>query len=119
MIAMKRISARLLGGVVLALSHAPAAVAQDTVRVAVVATSGEPSAIGAVVALSRGAGPTLVRRIHSDGSYLSAGDGRAHFGLGANDDPVTLTVQWPEGPSEEWKGLEVDREHVLRQGEGK
>jgi 2',3'-cyclic-nucleotide 2'-phosphodiesterase/3'-nucleotidase len=39
MIAMKRISARLLAGVVLALSHAPAGVAQDTVRVAVVATT--------------------------------------------------------------------------------
>jgi len=61
----------------------------------------------------------LRRRAHTDGSYLSASDIRVHFGLGAWTQAVTVLVEWPGGPKEEFGMLQVDRTVLLRQGSGK
>jgi hypothetical protein len=58
----------------------------------------------------------LVRRVHTDGSYASAGDPRLAFGLGSASTPVTVRVLWPQGTSEEFKNLAVDRYWVLEPG---
>lgn len=75
-------------------------------------------AIGTVVGLVRDGRPTLWRRVHRDGSYLSANDARLHFGLG--DQPVIdeVLVRWPGGRWERWTGLEGSRLHVLVEGDG-
>ena len=75
--------------------------------------------IGARVSVSRSNGQTLMRRSRSDGSYASANDPRVLLGLGTSADPVTVRVQWPDGKTEEWPNLPVDRWTTLRQGTGK
>jgi hypothetical protein len=77
--------------------------------------------IGARVTIVRPAGPALMRRARSDGSYASANDPRVLVGLGSSVDPVTVRVQWPApgGTLEEWTNVAVDRYVTLRQGTGK
>lgn len=75
--------------------------------------------VGAVVEVVRGDGPALRRRARSDGSYASANDPRVLVGLGERAEPPTaIRVRWPDGTAEEWRGVEIDRWHVLKQGEG-
>jgi hypothetical protein len=54
-------------------------------------------------------GRTLLRYASSDGSYLSAGDPRAHFGLGSADAVERLEVVWPDGERRRYLGLPSDR----------
>jgi hypothetical protein len=49
---------------------------------------------------------------------LSANDIRAHFGLGLDEQPLTVVVQWPDGSAERWHDVTRDRLVVLRQGSG-
>ena len=78
--------------------------------------------IGAKVALIRKGQPTLWRRCHTDGSYLSASDARVHFGLGTNADIQAVRIRWPDGRSEAWPNsngkLLPDRLVTLREGTG-
>jgi enediyne biosynthesis protein E4 len=75
---------------------------------------GNPSAVGAWIALERPGLPTLFWRVRSDGSYLSASDLRAHFGLGGTGAIGAVTVQWPDGERERWTGVTSDRIITLR-----
>ena len=74
--------------------------------------------LGARVAIARRNGPTLWRRVRSDGSYASANDPRVLVGLGTAADPVAVRVQWPDGRSEQWTDVPVDRFTTLTQGTG-
>lgn len=74
--------------------------------------------IGARVGLVRDGAPTLWRRVHTDGSYLTAGDPRVHFGLGATR-ARELVVQWPGGSREAWPVPGVHRFLTLTQGTGR
>ena len=73
---------------------------------------------GARVAVLRGSQDALWRRCHTDGSYLSAGDPRLHFGLGKSAPEVDVGVVWPDGSRELWHRLAVNTAHVLREGTG-
>ena len=73
--------------------------------------------IGATVTLIRSDGLVLFRRVHTDGSYLTASDPRVLLGLG-DSQPAAITVRWSDGTSEEWSGLERRRYHVLSKGSG-
>lgn len=75
-------------------------------------------ALGAEVALVRRNAPALKRRVHSDGSYASAGDPRLLFGLGGGQDLVRVEVRWVGGERELFPAPTPGRYHVLRQGEG-
>ncbi len=75
--------------------------------------------IGARVTVTRASGPPLLRRARSDGSYASANDPRVLVGLGSASGPVTVRVQWPDGQTEQWADLSVDRWTSLVQGTGK
>jgi hypothetical protein len=74
--------------------------------------------IGARVAVKRSNGMLLWRRVHTDGSYLSAQDSRVHFGLGTDRMIESLLVAWPNGSSEEWKNIAADQTVRLREGSG-
>ena len=76
------------------------------------ASSGNRFAIGAKVTIEAG-GVRQVREIRSGGTYLSQGDLRAHFGLGAYAGAVDVEVRMPGGKRQRWQELEVDRLHVL------
>lgn len=74
--------------------------------------------IGSWVGVERTGQKTLWRRVRSDGSYLSASDVRAHFGLGSSSDVSAVAVQWPDGERERWPAVKGDRLVVLRRGTG-
>jgi len=74
--------------------------------------------IGSWIAVERTGRPTLWRRVRTDGSYLSASDVRAHFGLGPSAEVAAVVVQWPDGGRERWTGLSADRAITLRRGTG-
>jgi enediyne biosynthesis protein E4 len=75
--------------------------------------------IGAKVVLLRKSGNTLRNRVHTDGSYLSASDVRAHFGLGIDANAEAIGVIWPSGISEIWSNIKTGALNTLRQGTGK
>ncbi len=88
-------------------------------RVDVESGTGERSAMGAIVEMTRGDAGPVRRRVHTDGSYCSTRDRHVHFGLGASGEPVALVVRWPDGSSERWDEVAVDRTVTLRRGEGR
>jgi hypothetical protein len=55
---------------------------------------------GTRVGVERAGERTLWRTARTDSSYLSAGDPRAHFGLGKNPAIAALIVEWPGGKRE-------------------
>jgi hypothetical protein len=79
---------------------------------------GSAPALGAEVELVFPDGAVVRRRVHSDGSYASAGDPRVVIGLGMHGAPVRARVQWPDGRSEIWEDPPPRRYSVLRRGAG-
>src|SRR5262249_34002725 len=67
-------------------------------------------AVGAKVVLEAG-GRKQTMFARGGGSYLSSGDRRFLFGLGAGARVDRLTVIWPSGRAQQWEGgqLTVDR----------
>ncbi len=80
--------------------------------------AGNRFGIGSWVGVERAGRPTLWRRVRTDGSYLSASDVRAHFGLGSSRDVGAVVVQWPDGERERWTTVLGDRLVTLRRGTG-
>ena len=74
--------------------------------------------LGARVAVRRPGEPTLWRRARSDGSYASANDPRIVVGLGDSDARPAVEVRWPDGQTETWESIEIDRWTTLTQGAG-
>src|SRR5262249_17646997 len=62
--------------------------------------TGKRDAYGAKVELRCRGGRTLWRRVHSDGSYLSASDPRLVIGLGEAGEIEDLVVHWLDGTEE-------------------
>jgi hypothetical protein len=75
--------------------------------------------LGARVEIVRANGSKLWRRARADGSYASANDPRVLVGLGDSAEaPSLVRVRWPDGRSEEWTHIVVDRYTTLQQGHG-
>ncbi len=74
---------------------------------------------GARVTVLRDGEPPLVRRAHTDGSYLTSNDIRVHFGLGDRPGVRAIVVQWPDGSKERWQQSETNRLVRLKQGSGR
>ncbi|HEY9462305.1 MAG TPA: CRTAC1 family protein [Vicinamibacterales bacterium] len=74
--------------------------------------------IGARVEIIRKNGGPLRRRARSDGSYASANDPRVLVGLGSSTDPVRAKVSWPDGKTEEFGDMPVDRWTTVSEGSG-
>ena len=70
-----------------------------------------------VAVLREGIRP-LLSRCRTDGSYLSAHDGRVHFGLGTATEIQGIAVEWPDGRCEVWPVRESGRYVTLRRGSG-
>jgi hypothetical protein len=64
---------------------------------------------GTLLTLYREDAPTLVRRVHTDSSYCSASDPRAHFGLGEQTRIRALEVRWPDGKTDRFTGIDANR----------
>src|SRR5262249_47441938 len=74
--------------------------------------------LGARVAVTAANGRSIWRRVHTDGSYASASDPRVLVGLGDASGPVKVRVIWPDGKSEIFDGIPVDKYSVLEEGHG-
>ena len=83
------------------------------------AASGATNILGARAAIVKSDGSTIWRRARADGSYGSANDPRVLAGLGQSATPPTVRVMWPDGRTEEWSEVAVDRYTTLRQGAGR
>lgn len=73
---------------------------------------------GSAVALLAKGRPLAWRRAHTDGSYLSASDGRVHFGLGGLGEPDAILVEWSAGGREQFALPEENTHVTLVEGEG-
>ncbi len=86
-------------------------------RIKLRGTVSNRDAVGALIRVTAG-GATQVRAVLSQDSYVSHSDLRAHFGLGSTERADSIVVQWPNGLTEEFPGVEADREALLVEGEG-
>ncbi|MBZ5725302.1 MAG: CRTAC1 family protein [Acidobacteriia bacterium] len=64
--------------------------------------------IGAVIALTAGGG-TQYQTVSTAGSYCSASDRRAHFGLGQSAEASEIEIRWPSGAVQKLHGVSADR----------
>ncbi len=86
-------------------------------RIKLRGTVSNRDAVGALIRVTAG-GATQVRAVLSQDSYVSHSDLRAHFGLGSAERADSIVVQWPNGLTEEFSGVDADRETLLVEGEG-
>jgi len=80
--------------------------------------TGRRDAYGAMVEVRRKGAGTLWRRVHSDGSYLSASDPRLVVGLSAASEIDALIVHWPDGKAERFPPPPLRTYTTITQGGG-
>ncbi|MGH9629652.1 MAG: CRTAC1 family protein, partial [Bryobacteraceae bacterium] len=101
--------------------HEPPSLLKNVVKqgnsllVQALAPSGR-DAIGTRVIVTSG-GRKQIGEVRSGGYHISQGDFRVHFGLGS-ESKADISVRWPDGKTDEFKGVDANRWIVLRQGEG-
>src|SRR6185503_20876791 len=77
---------------------------------------GKRDMLGARVEIIRKDGSRLWRRARADGSYASANDPRVLAGLGDSTEAPTVKVRWPDGKTEQWTDVQIDRYTTLTEG---
>lgn len=71
-------------------------------------------ALGATIRAENDQGAQLLRRVRSEGSYLSSRDPRVVLGLEASA-PVEVEITWPDGERQTVENLEPGRYHRIDQ----
>jgi hypothetical protein len=97
----------------------PAPDGRHWIEIALRSQDGRRMITGARVGVVRDGQPTLWRRARTDGSYLSASDGRVHAGLGDHPRIDRIVVQWPDGVTESFTDVAADRLVTLTRGSGR
>ena len=87
-------------------------------RVKLQAHGNNPKGIGARIGLRFHDGSSSWRRLHRDGSYLSANEPVAHFGLGESAAIAAVEVHWPAGGEESFPTPAVGTTVTLQEGAG-
>ena len=85
-------------------------------KVKLVGTRSNTSAIGAVVTAVYGA-RRQAQAVMASSGYLSSGDRRLHFGLGEAS-TADLEIAWPSGSREQVKGVQSDQLVTVKEGAG-
>ena len=76
-----------------------------------------PQAIGATVTVkAAGLDTQQVRTVIPARSYLSTVEPTLTFGLGTATAVEQATVHWPDGTTETWQNLAINRQHMLAKG---
>jgi hypothetical protein len=78
-------------------------------------TASNRDGVGARVAVTAGGRKQVAQR-EGGGSYLSAPDGRLHFGLGEASAVDSVEVRWPSGRIDRWRDLRADSGYRLHEG---
>jgi tetratricopeptide (TPR) repeat protein len=79
-------------------------------------TRSNRDAVGAEVTVVSGGRRQVAQRF-GGGSYISSGDPRLHFGLGAADRIERVEVRWPSGRADTYRDLPADTGYLLREGD--
>lgn len=90
----------------------------NSVNIALRATSGNRSAIGARVVLTSG-GAKQMDELQSGGSYFSHHSLTLHYGLGTARQADVVSVRWLGGKLQEWKALPANSLCVLTEGDAR
>jgi enediyne biosynthesis protein E4 len=105
---------------VIACNDGPAVLAMNPrdganhwVAVDLTGTVSNRDGIGGVIVVTTAAGRKLRAFVSSAGSYLSASEKRARFGLGAEGRAVSIDVMWPSGTRQTVRGAAADRVHRI------
>ena len=85
-------------------------------KVKLVGTRSNTSAIGAVVTAAYG-GRRQAQAVLASSGYLSCGDRRLHFGLGAAE-TADLEIAWPSGEREHIQAVHADQLVTVKEGTG-
>ena len=85
------------------------------IRIALEAPPPNAQAIGATVALTA-SGTQQIRTVMPTRSYLSTVEPTLTFGLGTATAVEQATVHWPDGTTETWQNLAINRQHMLAKG---
>ena len=92
------------------------------VKIKCVGTKSNRSAIGArlrcVIKAPNGKAHQQIDEVRSGGSYYSQNDLRIHFGVGKADKVDLLEIRWPNGQTETFKDLQVNRLFRIEEGKG-
>jgi enediyne biosynthesis protein E4 len=91
--------------------------ANRSIRFHLVGTQSNRDAIGAIVRLESG-GSNQSRTVKSGSSYLSQSELPLTFGLGKRDQADRMTIQWPNGRTEEFKNLKAGRAYECKEAKG-
>ena len=86
-------------------------------KIKLVGTSSNRSAIGARVRLKAG-GRLQAQEVTSQSSYYSHNDMRLHFGLGTNKQSDLVEIRWPNGQTESVKDVPGNRIVTIKEGSG-
>ena len=86
-------------------------------KIKLVGTSSNRSAIGARVRLKAG-GRLQAQEVTSQSSYYSHNDMRLHFGLGTNKQSDLVEIRWPNGQTESVKDVPGNRIVTVKEGSG-
>ncbi len=86
------------------------------IKVKLIGTKSNRSAIGAVVTVHYG-GKMQAQAVLSQASFYSANDKRLHFGLGPIE-KVDISIRWPNGEMERIANVAADRLVTIREGTG-
>ena len=86
------------------------------IKVKCVGTKSNRSAIGTRIYCTTG-DHRQMDEVRSGGSYISQGDLRLHFGLGAAE-TADLEIRWPSGQVDKATGLAADRIYTAIEGKG-
>ncbi len=79
-------------------------------------TTSNKDGVGARVVVTTAQARQVAQRL-GGGSYLSACDGRLHFGLGASASIQSVEVRWPSGRLDRWTDVMADAGYLLREGD--
>ena len=82
-------------------------------------TSVSRDAIGARVEVLTGDGSRRIETLRAGDAFLTQSSKWLHFGLGDLDEVEGVAVRWPDGETETFRGLDLDRRYVLEQGSGR
>lgn len=82
-------------------------------RVRLQGTTSNRDGVGAAVEVTTDSGSTQLATVGTTGSYLSANEPTAHFGLGTASRVTSVRVRWPGGRVQVLGNPAVDRTHTI------
>ncbi len=100
-----------------ALLQSDTEVAGQSLTLKLMGVTSNRDAIGASVEV-HAAGRRIVRLCQGSQGYLSTDSRRVHVGLGKAMQADSVTIRWPSGSRETWRGLRCGEAHNLIEGRG-